>query len=69
VDDQGKEALNFQISLLVWGLLAGLLVFVVIGIFLLIGLYVFGVIVTIIAAVQANAGICYRYPLTIRLIR
>jgi uncharacterized Tic20 family protein len=54
---------------LVWGLLAGLLVFVVIGIFLLIGLYVFGVIVTIIAAVQANAGICYRYPLTIRLIR
>jgi len=69
VDDQGKESLNFQISMCIWSLLAALLILVVVGLFLLIGLIIFGIVVTIIAAVQANAGVCYRYPLTIRFLR
>ena len=35
IDDQGKESLNFQISVLIYGFIAAVLVFVAIGIFLL----------------------------------
>lgn len=69
VDQQGKEALNFQISLTIYGIVAALLIFVVIGIFLLIGLGVFGLIMVIIASIKANQGESYRYPITIRIIK
>jgi len=68
VDDQGKEALNFQISITIWMIISLLLCFVLVGIPILIGLGIFDLIVTIIAAVQANSGNYYRYPLTIRFI-
>ncbi len=69
VDDQGKEALNFQISMMIWLVLAGVLCFVLIGIPILIGLVIFDLVVTIMAAVQANQGHCYRYPMTIRFMQ
>jgi len=68
VDDQGKEALNFQISITIWMIISLLLCFLLVGIPILIGLGIFDLIVTIIAAVQANSGNYYRYPLTIRFI-
>lgn len=68
VDDQGKEALNFNITVLLAGIACFILVFVIIGIFLLLALAVYWVVMTIIAAVQANKGIAYRYPLTLRLV-
>jgi uncharacterized Tic20 family protein len=69
VDDQGKEALNFQISLFIYTIVCVILAFVVIGIFLLLGLLIFDVVVTIIAAMKANSGEPYRYPLCIRIIK
>jgi uncharacterized protein len=69
VDDQAKESLNFQISILIYGIICGVLVFLLIGIPLLIALYVFGVVMVIIAAVKANDGVQYRYPLTLRFIK
>jgi hypothetical protein len=68
VDDQGKEALNFQISITIWAAVAVVLCFVIIGIPLLIAVLIFSVVMTIIAAVKANGGEYYRYPLTIRLV-
>jgi hypothetical protein len=68
VDDQGKEALNFQISIMIWAAVAIALCFVIIGIPLLIAVIIFSVVMTIIAAIKANEGEYYRYPLTIRLI-
>jgi uncharacterized Tic20 family protein len=68
VDDQGKEALNFQISVLIYGLISFVLCFVLIGFVLLIALIIFDLVVTIMAAVQANSGVYYRYPMCIRLI-
>ncbi len=68
VDDQGKEALNFQISMTIYGAVAGVLCFVVIGIPLLIALVITDVILTVIAAIAANEGKTYRYPITIRLV-
>ncbi len=69
VDDQGKEALNFGISVLIYAIVAGILTVIIIGIPLLIAIFVFWVVMVIIAAMKANAGIAYRYPLTLRLIK
>jgi uncharacterized Tic20 family protein len=70
VDDQGKEALNFQISLLIY-----LLITIPIGIVtcgfgfvLTFAVAIYGMVMAIIAAVKSNSGECYRYPLTLRLI-
>lgn len=69
VDDQGKEALNFQITMTLAALVAALLTVVLIGFFLLIAIAVIDVIFIIVAAVKANDGVAYRYPLTIRFIK
>lgn len=66
VDYHGKEALNFQISTTIYGFVCTLLTIVVIGVPLLIALFIFWFIVMIIAAVKANDGHHYRYPLSIR---
>ena len=68
VDDQGKESLNFQISMTIYGFVAGLLCFVVIGIPIAIALGIFWIIMVILASVKASSGERYRYPLTIRFI-
>ena len=76
VNDQGREAVNFQISYSVYALvLAGLAVvlsFVCLG-FLLIpfifGLMILDAVLMIIAALKANDGVRYRYPCCIRLIK
>ncbi|MGJ3257099.1 MAG: DUF4870 domain-containing protein [Alcanivorax sp.] len=69
VDDQGKEALNFNITISIAGFVAFLLMFVVIGGLLLPIIGIFWLVMTIIAAVKANGGERYRYPLTLRLIK
>jgi uncharacterized Tic20 family protein len=68
VDDQGKEALNFQISVTIYLVISVVLCFVLIGFVMLIALAIFDLVVTIMAAVQANSGVYYRYPMCIRLI-
>ena len=68
VDDQGKEVLNFQISMVIYMIIAGILCIILIGIPILIGMIVFDFIITIIATVNANDGKYYRYPITIHFI-
>lgn len=68
IDDQGRESVNFQISLLIYCVIAGILIFVVVGLLLLPIITIFGLVFVIIAAVRANEGTGYRYPLTIRLL-
>ena len=69
VDDQGKESLNFQISLTIYAAVSAILMLVAIGFVLLAAVAVFGLVMIIIAAVQANQGVAYRYPLTIRFLK
>lgn len=69
VNQQGKEALNFNISYTIYFLISGILIFVLIGILLSIAVGVMWIIFTIIAAVKANNGEAYYYPLTIRFIK
>jgi len=69
VDDQGKEALNFQITTLIAAIVSGILIFVAIGIVLLIVVAIASLVLTIIAAIKANNGETYRYPFALRLIK
>lgn len=66
VDDQGKESLNFQISVLIYTVV---LAVTIIGIPLAIGALIFGLVMTVVAAIKANGGEYYRYPLTIRFVK
>ena len=68
VDYNGKEALNFQISMTIYGLVAVVLCFVFIGVLLLPVILIAGIVLTILAAIRSNNGEYYRYPVTIRLV-
>lgn len=69
IDEQGKEALNFQITMVIAALVSLLLTVVVIGLFLVIAVGLVMVIFPIIAAVKASNGEHYRYPFTIRFLK
>lgn len=68
VDDQGKESINFQISMLIYYLVSAVLILILVGIPLLIALFLFKLIITVVAAIKAHEGIRFRYPLNIRFI-
>jgi uncharacterized Tic20 family protein len=69
VDEQGKEAVNFQISMTLYGLICIPLFFICVGPFLLAAVGIVDLVFLLIAAVKANGGQSYRYPLTIRFIK
>lgn len=69
VDDQGKEALNFNITVTIAGIVCGILFLVVIGYFLLAALTVVWFIFVIIATVRASEGVAYRYPFSLRIVK
>lgn len=69
IDDQGKESLNFQISLFLYALVCLFLAVIGIGILLLIPLALFGLVCVIIASIKASEGVAFRYPACIRLIK
>lgn len=68
IDANGKESLNFQLSMLIWHAIALILCLLLIGIPILIALWVADVVLVIIASVKTSRGEFYRYPLTIRFI-
>ncbi|MEE5130746.1 DUF4870 domain-containing protein [Pseudomonas alliivorans] len=69
IDAQGREVLNFQITVAIAATVSILLMLVVIGfaLFMLVGLG--ALVLTIIAGVKANEGVDYRYPFTWRLLK
>ncbi|MBN1817812.1 MAG: DUF4870 domain-containing protein [Sedimentisphaerales bacterium] len=77
VNHHGKEALNFQISLMIYGFALGVfalpcLCFPPLLILPLLGAIILGIIglvFTIMAAIQANNGYYYEYPMSIRLVK
>ncbi len=62
------ESLNFQITVLIYAAVSAVLVVLLVGLFLLLALGVFYVVVVVLATMKAAAGEDYRYPLTIRLV-
>lgn len=62
VDDQGKEALNFQITMFIYAAVSALLWVICIGALLTLAVAIVDLVFLIIAALKANDGIRYRYP-------
>jgi uncharacterized Tic20 family protein len=69
LDAHGKEAVNFQISMLIYNAIAAVFCLILVGFFFLAVLWVLNAIFVIIAAIQASDGKFYRYPMTIRFIQ
>jgi uncharacterized Tic20 family protein len=66
---QAVESLNFQLSMLIYALVSGVLMLVLVGFVLLPLVALTWLVCTIIASVKAARGEDYRYPVTIRMVR
>jgi uncharacterized protein len=69
VDEQGKESLNFQISMAIYGVVSGFLIFIAIGLLLLPVVIIGNIVLTIIGTIKASKGEPWKYPVTIRMIK
>jgi uncharacterized Tic20 family protein len=69
LNGQAKEALNFQITMLIAWFVAGILTMVLIGMLLVPIIFIANIILCIMAGMKANEGVAYRYPFALRLIK
>ena len=68
IADQAKEALNFQITMVLAYMVAGVLSWVLIGLVFFPIIWVLNIVFCIIAAISTSKGETYRYPFALRLI-
>ena len=68
VDRQGKNALNFQISITIYTIIALMLVILFIGIPLLVAIGILNIVVIVIASIRSNNGERFEYPFSLKLI-
>ena len=69
LDEQGKEAVNFQLTMTLASLVAAVLIVLVVGIVLLPVVVLMMTVLPIFAALRVRDGEDYRYPFTIRFIK
>jgi uncharacterized Tic20 family protein len=69
VADQSREALNFQITMIIGWVIAVVTSFFCIGAIIGLAIFVVNIVFCIMGAMKANSGIAYRYPFNIRLIK
>jgi uncharacterized protein len=69
VADQGKETINFQITILLALAASVVLMLVLVGFVLFWALLAFHFVITIVAAVKVTEGVAYRYPFCWRLLK
>ena len=69
LDEHGCNAVNFIISMIIYMVLCIPLFFIVIGFPLLMVLGILGVVFPIIAALKANEGVCWKYPMAITFLK
>lgn len=69
LDAHGKMVLNWMISSFIYAVVSIILIFFIVGFFLLMGLAVVGIVFPIIGAIKANDGELWEYPLTIKFLK
>ncbi|MGJ8654009.1 MAG: DUF4870 domain-containing protein [Opitutaceae bacterium] len=81
VDEAGKESINFQVSVMIYGFalfLVGIpmafipfanMLFIPLLVLAGIGLMIGSIVLTVIAALKASEGVDYAYPYTIRFLK
>ncbi len=68
IDHHGLEALNFQITVAIASIISAILIYAVIGCILLPTIWVGDIVFGVLAAVAANKGEWYKYPISIRMV-
>ncbi|AFS78327.1 hypothetical protein Curi_c13160 [Gottschalkia acidurici 9a] len=69
VKQQAKEALAFQIGLIIMGIVGGVLTLLIVGIFILIAVGIAGIVLPIVAVVKISDNIDYSYPISGKFVR
>jgi uncharacterized Tic20 family protein len=69
VEAHAKEALNFNITVLIGYCVSALFIVVFIGFLLMGALFFYWLAMTIVAAIKAGEGVSYRYPFALRLVK
>lgn len=70
VNDQGKEALNFQITMAICGIAIGIIgALTCVGNLLFLPLFIVNLVFCLMGTMKAKDGIAYRYPFALRLIK
>jgi uncharacterized Tic20 family protein len=69
VDAHGKEAVNFNLSFILYGIVSFFLIFVLVGFLILPIVLITWFVLVIVGTLNASRGEFYRYPLTIRFIK
>jgi len=69
IDQHGKNIFNFMLSMFIYFIVSVILIFAIIGILTTIALVILGVVFPIIAAIKANNGKYWPYPLCIRFFK
>lgn len=67
--DQAKEALNFQITVIIGFAIGVVLTIVLVGVLVIWGVAIANLVLCIVAGVKASSGEKYRYPFALRLIK
>jgi uncharacterized Tic20 family protein len=68
VEAQAKDALNFNISFLLYGLVAAISIILLVGVLALPAVLITWFVLVIVASVKAANGEDYRYPFTIEFV-
>ena len=68
IDRHGREIMNALISFFIYSIVSAILIFVIVGIPMLIALFIASIAFPIIAAIKANEGTFWPYPLVIRFL-
>jgi uncharacterized Tic20 family protein len=69
LNEQAKEALNFQITVVIAYIIGMILTMVLIGFIVCLAVLVGNLVLCIMAGMKANEGVSYRYPFALRLIK
>lgn len=69
IKEHATSALNFQLTMLIAYIIGSITVFLVIGFFILLAVWVVTIVFSIIAALAANNGQLYKYPLSIQFVK
>lgn len=68
IDEAGRNSMNFNISMIIYSFVSSLLITIFIGLITTAAIAIFHIVILIIAAVKANRGEVYKFPLTISFI-
>lgn len=69
IASNAKEALNFNITVTLAGVVCGFLALIFIGLLLGTALFIAWLVMTLVAAIRASEGVLYHYPLSLRLVK